>query len=187
MTSARLLADMRANLLGGDAALEQRLMLDQWVYQPGLPPNVARPDPAAFAEVDAAVAAFPGGATPDATTWARWTTAEKLRFLNQLPRELETPRLAILNRRLGLSESGNNEVLFAWLNLALANRYEPAVPVAERFLASLGRRKFVLPLFQTLWNQGDWGRPIARRIYDRTRGTYHSVTAGSVDKVLGVR
>ena len=162
-------------------------MLDQWVYQPGLPSNVARPDPAAYAQVDAAVAAFPGGATPDATTWARWTTAEKLRFLNQLPRELETPRLAILNRRLGLSESGNNEVLFAWLNLALANRYEPAVPVAERFLASLGRRKFVLPLFQTLWNQGDWGRPIARRIYDRTRGTYHSVTAGSVDKVLGVR
>jgi aminopeptidase N len=187
MTSARLLADMRANLLRGDAALEQRLMLDQWVYQPGLPENVARPDPAAFAQVDAAVAAFPGGATPDSTIWARWTTAEKLRFLGQLPRELATPRLATLDQRLGLSQAGNNEVLFAWLNLALANRYEPAVPVAERFLASLGRRKFVLPLFQTLWNQGDWGRPIARRIYERTRGTYHSVTTGSVDRVLGVR
>jgi hypothetical protein len=187
MTSARLLADMRANLVRGDAALERRLMLDQWVYQPGLPANVARPDPAAFAQVDAAVAAFPGGATPDAAIWARWTTAEKLRFLNKLPRELATPRLATLDQRLGLGRAGNNEVLFAWLNLALANRYDPAVPVAERFLASLGRRKFVLPLFQTLWNQGEWGRPIARRIYDRTRGTYHSVTTGSVDRVLGVR
>jgi aminopeptidase N len=187
MTSARLLADMRANLVRGDAALEQRLMLDQWVYQPGLPSNVARPDPAAFAEVDAALTAFPGGATPDTATWARWTNAEKLRFLGQLPRQLPAPRLATLDQRLGLSQSGNNEVLFAWLNLALANRYQPAVPVAERFLASLGRRKFVLPLFQTLWAQGDWGRPIARRIYDRTRGTYHSVTTGSVDKVLGAR
>jgi aminopeptidase N len=187
MTSARLLNDMRANLVRGDAALEQRLMLDQWVYQPGLPANVARPDAAAFAEVDAAVTAFPGGATPDGTAWARWTTAEKLRFLNKLPRELATPRLATLDQRLGLSRSGNNEVLFAWLNLALANRYDPAVPVAERFLASLGRRKFVLPLFQTLWNEGDWGRPIARRVYERTRGTYHSVTTGSVDRVLGAR
>jgi hypothetical protein len=174
-------------LLRGDKALEQRLMLDQWVYQPGLPANVARPEPAAFAEVDTAVTAFPGGATPDAATWTRWTTAEKLRFLNKLPRKLATPRLATLDQRLGLSQAGNNEVLFAWLNLALANRYQPAVPVAERFLASLGRRKFVLPLFQTLWAQGDWGRPIAQRIYQRTRGTYHSVTTGSVDRVLGVR
>ncbi len=96
-------------------------------------------------------------------------------------------RLAQLDQRLGLSQAGNNEILFAWLNLALANRYEPAVPVAEAFLARLGRRKFVLPLFETLWAQGDWGRPIARRIYQRTRPSYHSVTTGSVDRVLGSR
>jgi leukotriene-A4 hydrolase len=187
MTSARFLTDLRANLVKGDAELERRLLLDQWVYQPGLPANVARPDPAAFAEVDAAVAAFAGGATPDAPAWGRWTTAERLRFLNKLPRQLPQPRIAELDQRLGLSGSGNNEVLFAFLNLALANRYQPAVPVAERFLAGMGRRKFVLPLFQTLWAQGDWGRPIARRIYEATRPTYHSVTTGSVDRVLGVR
>jgi aminopeptidase N len=180
MTSARFLADLREQLVKGDAALEQQLQLDRWVYEPGLPDNVARPDSAAFAEVDAAIS---GNA--DAGTWGRWTTAEKLRYLNRLPRSLPRERLAELDRTLGLSSAGNNEVLFAWLNLALANRYDPAVPVAERFLADIGRRKFVLPLFETLWAQGDWGRPIARRIYDRTRPGYHSVTTGSVDRVLG--
>lgn len=184
MTSARLLADMRANLIAGDTALEQRLMLDQWVYEPGLPANVARPDPAAFATVDAAVT---NGGRVDTATWGRWTTAEKLRFLNRLPRQQSREPLAELDRSLTLSTSGNNEVKFAWLNLALANRYEPAVPVAERFLAEIGRRKFVLPLFQTLWAQGDWGRPIARRIYQRTRSSYHAVTTGSVDRVLNAR
>ncbi|HEY0326871.1 MAG TPA: leukotriene A4 hydrolase C-terminal domain-containing protein, partial [Allosphingosinicella sp.] len=186
MTSARFLADLRANLVQGDSALEQRLMLDQWVYQPGLPSNVARPDPAAFAEVDQAVAAFAAGGQPPAA-FERWTTAERLRFVNRLPRELAQPRLAELDRALSLSTQGNNEVLFAWLNLALANRYEPAVAPAERFLASMGRRKFVLPLFTTLWGEGEWGRAIARRLYDRTRPTYHAVTTGSVDRVLGVR
>ncbi|MFN3725650.1 MAG: M1 family metallopeptidase [Allosphingosinicella sp.] len=186
MTSARFLADLRANLVQGDAALEQRLMLDQWVYQPGLPSNVARPDPAAFAEVDQAVAAFSAGGPPPAS-FQGWTTAERLRFLNRLPRELAQPRLAELDRALSLSTAGNNEVLFAWLNLALANRYEPAVAPAERFLASMGRRKFVLPLFQTLWGEGEWGRAIARRVYAQTRPTYHAVTTGSVDRVLGVR
>jgi hypothetical protein len=80
---------------------------------------------------------------------------------------------------------GNNEVLFAWLDLAMANRYDPAVTTTEAFLARVGRRKFVLPLFRTLWDQGEWGQPIARRIYARTRSSYHAVTSSSVDRVVG--
>ena len=82
---------------------------------------------------------------------------------------------------------GTNEVRFAWLELALANRYQPAVPAVERFLAAQGRRKFVFPLFETLWGEGDWGRPIAARIYARTRPSYHSVTSSAVDRLLGTR
>src|SRR5690606_28386977 len=57
-TSALILADMRENLVKGDAALAGRLMLEQWIYEPGLPENVARPPASAFAEVDAAAAAY---------------------------------------------------------------------------------------------------------------------------------
>jgi aminopeptidase N len=184
MTSARFLADLRANLIKGDAALEQKLMLDQWVYKPGLPANAVRPDPKTFAAVDAALAAFSGGGAAPSDPWARWTTAERLRFLNGLPRELGQPRLAELDRTLQLTGSRNSEVLFAWLQLALANRYEPAVPAAERFLMTMGRRKFVAPLFETLAGEGEWGRPIATRIYAAARPTYHSVTTGTVDKTL---
>jgi leukotriene-A4 hydrolase len=184
MTSARFLADLRANLVKGDKALEQKLMLDDWVYKPGLPANAVRPDPAAFAPVDSALAAFKGGGAAPAQLWARWTTAERLRFLNGLPRQLPQPRLAELDRTLQLTGSRNAEVLFAWLQLALANRYQPAVPAAERFLLTMGRRKFVAPLFETLAGQGEWGRPIATRIYERARPTYHSVTTGTVDKTL---
>jgi leukotriene-A4 hydrolase len=185
MTSARFLADLREHLVRGDAALEQRLMLDQWVYQPGLPANAARPDANAFARVDAALTAFQGGGAASAVPYSGWTTAERLRFLDGLPRELPQPRLAELDRALGLTQSSNAEVLFAWLQLALANRYEPAVPAAERFLMSMGRRKFVAPLFTTLMAEGEWGRPIAQRIYTAARPGYHAVTTGTVDKTMG--
>ena len=89
-----------------------------------------------------------------------------------------------LDTGLGLSRITNNEVLFAWLNRSLANRYTVAVPVADRFLNSVGRRKFVLPLFRTLWAQGDWGRNIARRIYAESRRGYHPVTTSSVDALM---
>jgi leukotriene-A4 hydrolase len=184
MTSALFLADLRANLVKGDKALEERLKLDEWVYQPGLPANAARPDPAAFAEVDEAVSAFQAGGGAPAGAWAGWTTAERLRFIDGVPRELPQPRLAELDRALGLSRSANAEILSAWLQLALANRYEPAVPAAERFLLSMGRGKFVAPIFRTLVGEGEWGRPIAERVYARARPLYHSVTSAQVDRAM---
>jgi len=184
MTSARFLADLRAHLVRGDAALEARLDLDRWVYQTGLPGNAARPDPAAFAAVDRALASFNAGGASADLPYASWNWAERVRFLKGLPRTLPQARLAELDRAFALSASGNAEILFAWLRLALGNHYEPAVPVAERFLAQMGRARFVQPLFDTLLRQGDWGRPIAERIYARTRPTYHSVTRERVDRLL---
>jgi hypothetical protein len=183
-TSAMILADMKANLVGNDPALAQRLMLDEWIYQPGLPANAVQPDPAAFAAVDAAAAAYAKGGPAPAAGWAGWTTAERLRFMAESPKERTAAQLAHLDAALKLSGEGNDEVLFAWLQLALANRYEPAVPLAEQFLARVGRRKFVLPLFETLMGEDAWGQAIARRIYADTRAGYHAVTRGSVDKVV---
>lgn len=184
MTSARFLADLRANLIRGDAELERRLQLDAWVYGTGLPDNAARPDPAAFADVDAATRAFVAGGPASAVPYGEWNWAERVRFLQHLPRQMSRDRLAALDADFHLSDSGNSETLFAWLRLALANRYEPAVPAAERFLAGMGRAKFVVPLFRTLMDDGEWGEPIARRIYARTRDSYHSVTSGAVDRIM---
>ncbi|HST37486.1 MAG TPA: leukotriene A4 hydrolase C-terminal domain-containing protein, partial [Allosphingosinicella sp.] len=134
MTSARFLADLRANLIRGDRALEQRLELDRWVYQPGLPDNAARPDPAAFAQVDQAVTAFNAGGPARAVPYQGWNWAERVRFIKALERRQTDARLAELDRTFGLSESGNSEVLYVWLRLGIANRYDPVVPATERFL-----------------------------------------------------
>jgi len=182
MTSALFLADLRENLVKGDKALEEKLQLDNWVYKPGLPSNVARPDRAAFAAIDEAVAAFgKSGTAPSG--FSGWTTAEKLRFLNKLPRKLPKARLNELNNRLKLNEAGNNEVLFTWLDLAVANRYDPAVPFLERFLTTQGRRKFVRPLIESLAGDAQWGRPIAVRVYRVARGSYHPITQRDLDKL----
>ncbi|HBQ91514.1 MAG TPA: aminopeptidase, partial [Erythrobacter sp.] len=175
-TSELFLADMMENLVRGEAEADA-LMLREWIFEPGLPANVAKPDPAAFAAVDAAVSAYAAEGTIPAG-YAQWSSAERQRFLDNIPKQRTAQQLAALNEALGLSGTGNNEELFLWLELALANRYEPAVPQAEEFLAEVGRAKFVRPLFQVLWDQDEWGRPIAQRIYAETRDSYHAVTRG---------
>ena len=184
VTSAIFLADIRANLVKGDKALEQKLMLDDWVYKPGLPANMVKPDPKAFAQVDAAVSRFErDSAFVPAAEWKTWNTDERLRFLNRLPRKLPATRLEALNRSLGLNETRNNEVLFAWLDLAVANRFEPALPALERFLTTQGRRKFVKPLIEALAKDQQWGKPIAKRIYAVARGSYHPITQRDLDEL----
>ncbi len=182
VTSAIFLADLRQNLIKGDKALDSKLMLDRWVYQPGLPSNMVKPDPRAFAEVDRAVAKFGGNAAPDTAAWGRWTTSERLRFLNKLPRQLPKPRLDALNQAFGLNRIGNMEVRYAWLDLAVQNEYDPVVPSLEQFLTMQGRRKFVRPLIKALAESG-WGRPIAARIYARARPFYHPMVTRELDKL----
>lgn len=184
-TSEMFLADLRQNLIKGDAALEERLMLDDWVYGTGLPANAFRPDPAAFADVDRAVAAYAASDALPFEAWGGWTTAERMRFLQDVPQQRSATQLAALDRALGLSASGNNEIKFLWLELALNNRYQPAVRAAELFLGSVGRNKFVSPLYRALSEQGAWGAGIAGPLYQRTRGGYHSMTRGNVDEILG--
>ncbi|HAJ01919.1 MAG TPA: aminopeptidase, partial [Brevundimonas sp.] len=53
MTTAMFLEDIRTYLIRGDAALEEALMMDAWVYQPGLPSNAMAPLSQAFDPVDA--------------------------------------------------------------------------------------------------------------------------------------
>jgi hypothetical protein len=167
----------------GDKELEDRLMLDQWVYQPGIPSNIAKADPQAFAAVDAAVAAFKGGTLPDTATWQSWTTDERLRFLTRIDKTQPADRLAALDQAYNLSRAGNNELRFAFLTLAVANRFDPAVPALEEFLTMQGRRKFVKPLITSLAEDKEWGRSIAVRVYAKARPGYHPVTNRDLDKL----
>ncbi|RYD46385.1 MAG: aminopeptidase, partial [Sphingomonadales bacterium] len=127
-TSAGFLADIRKRLIRGDKALEARLQLDRWVYQPGLPSNAVHVTSATLAKVDAQLAAVKAGGPVSAVKTAGWSTQQWLRFLNGLPRQQMPERLKELDEGLGLSESTNAYVRSAWAELAIANRYEPALP-----------------------------------------------------------
>ncbi|MCT8001827.1 M1 family metallopeptidase [Sphingomonas sanguinis] len=181
-TSAGFLADLKANLLKPGEA--DKIGVDQWVYQPGIPANAVHIRSDAFPAIDAAAKAFAAGG-PVSAVPGKVTTQEYVRFLDQLPRQLSAERLAALDGRFHWNDTGNSEIRFAWLRLALANRYPPAEASAEQFLTSQGRRKFVAPLFQQLQGQDEWGKALAKRIYEKARPGYHSVTQVTVDRLLG--
>jgi len=183
-TTAGFLADLRANLIKGDKSLEDSLHLDHWAYQPGLPDNAVHVRSATLARIDETLARVNAGAPIASVDTHHWSTQEWLRFLNGLPRKQTPERLAELDKTLGLSTSINAYARSAWLVLAAENHYDPAVASMQDYLPRIGRGLLIFPVYRALKAEGDWGLPIARRIYATARANYHPTVAATLDKTL---
>lgn len=182
-TSELFLAELESELLEPAGVDPATIGLDRWVHGPGLPANAPEPQTAAFAEVEAELAAWLAGEAAQEVATADWTTHEWLHFLRGLPEELSVEQLTELDEAFGFTESGNSEILTAWLLVAIANEYRAADAALEEFLTTVGRRKFLDPLYRALAATPE-GRARAREIYRRARAGYHSVSQGTIDEIL---
>jgi aminopeptidase N len=151
--------------------------LEEWIFKPGIPPAAAEPHSDAFSLLEAEAARWQQG-QPIET--ARWSTQEWLHFM----RILEHPDLERLDREFHFSQSGNSEILHQWLLMSVRANYEPALPDLERFLCSVGRRKFLKPIYTELLKTPE-GRQRAQRIYQRARPGYHPIAQTTLDALIG--
>lgn len=183
MSAARFVDHLRATLFASDPGAFERLRLHEWIHGTGLPANAVEPKSAEFARVDALRAAFEAGAPVASLDVQGFTTHHWLHLLRKLAAGTSAARLAELDARFALTTTGNSEILFEWLRIAIRERHEPAFGALEDFLVRQGRRKFLKPLYEDLVKT-DWGKALARRIYDRARPGYHSVSANTIDGIL---
>ena len=153
--------------------------LTEWIYGAGIPESAAEPHSDAFTHVEEQAARWRQGQTIETS---RWSTQEWLHFL----RTLDSPDLARLDHEFHFSQTGNGEILCQWLQLSIRARYETAFPLLERFLCSVGRRKFLKPLYSELLKTPE-GTDRARNIYRRARPGYHFIARNTLDAMIGAR
>ncbi len=183
ITGEQFLAFLRSNLLNANPGAEPKLQIDAWLNGPGLPPNAPVPHSQAFAKVEEQAKAFQSGAAPSSLATKGWSTHEWLHFIHSLSANIGAERLAALDQQFHFTDSGNSEILEAWLEQAIDNKYEAAYPALERFLTSQGRRKYLKPLYTKLAATPE-GKERARAIYAKARPTYHTVSQQTIDQIL---
>ncbi|HEX9149610.1 MAG TPA: M1 family metallopeptidase [Thermoanaerobaculia bacterium] len=176
---------LKSNLFDASPELAARIPLEEWIERPGLPAGAPRPRSQAFVAVEAATGRWLERKAPASALDTRaWSTQEWLHFLRALPLPLDRDRMAELDRTFALTASGNSEITNQWLSIAIASGYEPAYPRLEEFLTSMGRRKFLKPLYEALVKTPE-GKARALAIYRKARPTYHPIAAAMVDKIVG--
>ena len=192
ITTEQFLAYLKTNLLNKYPSLAAKVPVDEWINQPGLPVGAPNPTSSAFDRVEEQAKRWMRGEmAASAIPTAKWTTQEWLHFLKSLPEEkvatnaavLDRQKMAELDQAFHLTQSGNSEIAFQWLMMSIRNRYEPAYPRLEEFLMSIGRRKFIKPLYEELAKTPE-GKERALAIYGRARSTYHPIAVASIDEAL---
>ncbi|HYO63141.1 MAG TPA: M1 family metallopeptidase [Pyrinomonadaceae bacterium] len=183
ITTEDFVSHLRANLLDKHPQLAARVPVEEWIERPGLPASAPRPSSGAFARVEQAAKRWLGGAPVSSIQTARWSSQEWQHFLKALPQDLGAERMAELDRAFRLTRTGNSEVAFEWLMAAIRNRYAPADARLEEFLLTVGRRKFIRPLYAELAKTPE-GRTRALAIYRRARPGYHPIAVTTIDEIL---
>lgn len=157
---------------------------DAWIRAEGVPEGAPQPSSDAFEKVDRALAAFGAGKKKaKALPTKGWTPHQWLHFLRGLPNELPEGALADLDAAYSLTESGNYEILAQWLEVGVLRGYRAVDQRLDQFLHTVGRRKFLMPLYEALLTAGR--KDDAVRIYAEARAGYHPITQHSLDQLLG--
>ena len=185
LTTATFLEFLDQRLLASDRQLAKEVDVAGWVNGFGLPADAPIPESERFAAVDAAVAAFMAGLPPAELGTDGWVTQQWLRFLSGIKQPTQEQMVA-LDEAFALTRSGNSEVLSAWLQIAVRNNFHAADARLDLFLMTVGRRKFLVPLYQALLEADD-GKGRADAIYKRARMRYHAVSQRTLDQLLGYK
>lgn len=175
---------LESNLLT-DEATRNAVNLTAWIDGAGLPDNCPKIQSDRIEQVDIAVASWASGgmATSD-LLWNDWIYQERYRFLKSIPSSVSMAKLDELNTTFKISSTGNNEVLFAWLEQAVLKGHEASYDRLETFLINVGRRKFLTPLYKALLDTEQTN--MALSIYKKARPNYHSVATGTMDELLNL-
>ncbi|HWS76875.1 MAG TPA: M1 family metallopeptidase [Thermomonas sp.] len=184
MTTTRLVADLKQNLLAKNPGKVTDAEIEEWVYAPGIPANAPKVESRRFSTVDAARIAWTGsGILPAKSITEAWSTQEWVRFLEAMPDALKPEQLRQLDEAYKLTGTPNGEIAQRWYPLAERSDYAEARAEMGKFLERVGRRKLIMPTYKALV-ETTGGLAFAQQVFARAKPGYHPITTGSVQETI---
>ncbi|MBT8099819.1 MAG: M1 family metallopeptidase [Gammaproteobacteria bacterium] len=175
LSTEDFLEHFKTTLLRSHGEMLDEDRIREWIYEPGLPDGAPVPESDAFSKIEPQVQGWLAGTTGlEEISTDDWTYHQWKFFLDGMPDELSTAQLTELDDRFSFTDSTNNEIAFSWLRIAIRNDYQPAFARLEDFLLSIGRNKFLMPLYQELMDSGN--SEFAVRVFEQAKPGYHPLT-----------
>ena len=183
ITTEDFLAYLQKTLLKQYPDKLDEARIKEWIYEPGIPENAPHPQSDAFTKLDPIRQQWLNGEIKASDIDTKgWTFHQWKYFLDGMPEKLSKDQLKELDETFDLTQSKNNEIAFSWLMIAVRNDYKPADARLEDFLVSIGRNKFLRPLYRNLMEHGQ--EDTAKRIFEKAKSGYHPLTVKVNSKII---
>jgi leukotriene-A4 hydrolase len=184
VTTEQFVSYLRDTLLAQHPQVMSEAELEEWLHGAGIPASAQRARSARLAALDATGAAWLKGELPTAKLDTRkWSATEWMKFLNDIDGKAGAAQLKELDLAFGLGKSANNEVAFRFYRASINAGYRDIRAPLNAFLMSVGRQKFVVPLYAALLKNPE-DKAWADGVYKLARERYHPATQASVDKQM---
>ena len=177
ITTEQFMALLEVELPGVAASVDA----DAWLHKPGKPANAPVFRSSRLDEVESLARAWP--THPSEPQVKAWSATERQLYLQNLPRRLDVASLEWLDQTLELSRSRNYEILAEWLVLAIGNGYTQVYARAEEVVGSVGRMKYLRPLYRALGHDATT-RELGRRVFALAAAGYHPISRRVVEETM---
>lgn len=182
ISTEEFLQYLNKHLIKDDQQLKKSLNIDAWVYGSGIPSNAPRVPFDRFNKVSIELHRFLSGNAPLQLNTKNWMTFEWMYFLRKMPDSLSKNNMAKLDKAFHFTNSGNSEIACIWFVIAIKTNYSSAYPALDKFLSSVGRRKFIEPIYEAMMKSGK--EKMAKEIYEKYRQNYHPLAQMTLDKLV---
>ena len=183
-TTEDFLAYLDDKLLKPNPGVVPPSEVQQWVYAPEMPADAVYATSDVFAKVDAQREAWVSGRLPTGKLATKgWDAHQWQHFLDHLPQKVSLSQLAALDGRFHLTQAHDASIAVSWFRVGIRNGYKPVYPAVEHFLLTVGRMKFLNPLYRELVKT-DAGRALAQQVFDKAKDGYHPIARATVERIL---
>jgi len=184
ITTERFINYLNANLLTPN---EITFNLKEWIYKAGIPSNQVVITSDKLNVVMQAISKWKNGVmSPQEICMQDWKIQQKIHFIRNIPTEMTVAELKALDNSCNFTNTTNSYIAMVWFEQAIKHNYHAnnLDKKVETFLITVGRRWYVSTIYNALVKAGK--KQQALKIYKKARKNYHSVTRGTIDKMLGV-
>lgn len=165
---------------------------DQWVNQPGMPPQTFDFTTASMNKsivlADQYIQLL-GKKTPSkAFSYLSFPSNVRVVFVERLYEQRSRLSKNIIKRiddDLNITNSSNPEVCSRWFKLGIRLSYRPAMKKAQQFVSSQGRLKYIIPIYQTLLDNKQ--RSVAINWFESNKKFYHPIAISKLESMLKLR
>ena len=100
-------------------------------------------------------------------------------FIHSLPKKISKTKLKKLDAYFSFKDCGNSEIMTDWFVLGIQNDYSELNPEIRKFLNKVGRRKYLLPIYQAMLSNKKTSS-MTKGIFEANKNNYHAVSRNSI-------